>query len=172
MKAHACPRRLALNLRLRSRSAVAAAALAVLLIQTLLVWNFSNLDGSSGGERSGREKRAVIPEKADGQLHRSGLHRRSELSKAAGRDKLRVVSPLFVHVAGWMDERVCACVRVCVRTRVSYMCALASATSELKSSQIRSNLTWHQLEGEPIRRLENGSLTHHDRRNWRFKTFK
>uniref|UniRef100_A0A3Q2YRK5 Xylosyltransferase 1 n=1 Tax=Hippocampus comes TaxID=109280 RepID=A0A3Q2YRK5_HIPCM len=90
MKAHVCPRRLALSLRLRSRSAVAAAALAVLLIQTLLVWNFSNLDGSSGGERNGREKRAVIPEKADGQLHRSGLQRRSELSKAAGRDKLRV----------------------------------------------------------------------------------
>ncbi|XP_077412937.1 xylosyltransferase 1-like isoform X1 [Vanacampus margaritifer] len=88
MKAHACPRSLAH--RLRSRSAVAAAALAVLLIQTLLVWNFSSLDGSPGG----REKRAVGPDKADGQPPRSGLQRRSEppppeLGNAAGRHKLR-----------------------------------------------------------------------------------
>ncbi|KAM9783706.1 xylosyltransferase 1-like [Syngnathus typhle] len=99
MKAHACPRRLAVSLRLRSRSGVAAAALAVLLIQTLLVWNFTSLDGSSGGERSGREKRAVGRDKADWQPPRSGLLRRTEsppqpsqppeLGNAVGRHKLR-----------------------------------------------------------------------------------
>ncbi|XP_061555589.1 xylosyltransferase 1-like isoform X1 [Phycodurus eques] len=77
MNARACPRGPAL----RSRSAAVAAALAVLLVQTLLVWNFSSLDGSSGEKR------------ADGQPPRSGLRRRSEppleLGNAAGRHKLR-----------------------------------------------------------------------------------
>ncbi|XP_057716974.1 xylosyltransferase 1-like [Corythoichthys intestinalis] len=90
MNAHACPRRLSP----RSRSAAVAAALLVLLIQTLLVWNFSSLDGSSGG-RGGRHKRAVGPDKADGQPPGIGARRRSEpappetLGNAAVRHKLR-----------------------------------------------------------------------------------
>lgn len=55
MSAHPCARRLAR----RSRSALLAAALAVLLVQTLIVWNFSSLDpsGGDGGARRSREKR-------------------------------------------------------------------------------------------------------------------
>lgn len=66
MTAHPCARRLAR----RSRSALLAAGLAVLLVQTLIVWNFSSLDpsGGDGGARRGREKResgAAGPDKAD-----------------------------------------------------------------------------------------------------------
>ncbi|XP_077474209.1 xylosyltransferase 1-like [Stigmatopora argus] len=114
MKAPVCrPRRLAT----RSRSAAVAVALLVLLVQTLLVWNFSSLDGSSGrrgggngningngngngngygnGDGGGRHKRAVGPDKADGRTPGNGAHGRSEaappetLGNAATRHKLR-----------------------------------------------------------------------------------
>ncbi|XP_040046698.2 xylosyltransferase 1 [Gasterosteus aculeatus] len=61
----------------RSRSALLIAALAVLLVQTLIVWNFSSLDsaGGDGGARS-REKReedrAGGLRKADGRPQKRG----------------------------------------------------------------------------------------------------
>ncbi|XP_061567677.1 xylosyltransferase 1-like [Cololabis saira] len=90
-----CARRLAR----RSRSALLVAALAVLLVQTIIVWNFSSLDsaGGDGGTRS-REKRAA--ERTGGLDRaeqeppgpRSGLRRRGDPplhGKAAGRHKLQ-----------------------------------------------------------------------------------
>lgn len=55
MNGNPCARRLAR----RSKTALLVVALAVLLLQTLIVWNFSSLD-SAGGDRGAksREKRA------------------------------------------------------------------------------------------------------------------
>ncbi|XP_054614371.1 xylosyltransferase 1-like [Dunckerocampus dactyliophorus] len=90
MSVPACSRRLVR----RSRAAVVVAALAVLLIQTLLVWNFSSLDSSSGGDRGSRsrEKRAAGSDKANRQPPKSGLQRSDPpppLPKAPVRHKLR-----------------------------------------------------------------------------------
>ncbi|XP_061837486.1 xylosyltransferase 1-like isoform X2 [Nerophis lumbriciformis] len=92
MSVPACSRRLAR----RSKAAVVVAALAVLLIQTLLVWNFSSLDASSGGDHGGsrsREKRSAAgADKADRPPPRSGLQRKSDPpphGKAVVRHKLR-----------------------------------------------------------------------------------
>lgn len=75
----------------RSRSALLIAALAVLLVQTLIVWNFSSLDsaGGDGGARS-REKReedrAGGLRKADGRPQKRGdpRHRLQTVRAAAG----------------------------------------------------------------------------------------
>lgn len=75
----------------RSRSALLIAALAVLLVQTLIVWNFSSLDsaGGDGGVRS-REKReedrAGGLRKADGRPQKRGdpRHRLQTVRAAAG----------------------------------------------------------------------------------------
>ena len=94
MNGNPCARRLAR----RSRSALLVAALAVLLVQTLIVWNFSSLDsaGGDGGTRS-REKRADRTggsDKAAREPPRSGLQKRGDpplYGKAAGRHKLQAV---------------------------------------------------------------------------------
>ncbi|KAI3360059.1 hypothetical protein L3Q82_013853 [Scortum barcoo] len=96
MSGNPCARRLAR----RSRSALLVAALGVLLLQTLVVWNFSSLDSSSAGgdggarSREKREERAAGLNKADRERPRRGLQRRSDpppplLGKAAGRHKLQ-----------------------------------------------------------------------------------
>uniref|UniRef100_A0A4W6E093 Xylosyltransferase 1 n=1 Tax=Lates calcarifer TaxID=8187 RepID=A0A4W6E093_LATCA len=95
MNGNPCARRLAR----RSRSALLLAALAVLLVQTLIVWNFSSLDsaGGDGGARSRekREDRAGGLNKADGEHPRRGLRRTGDppppplLGKAAVRHKLQ-----------------------------------------------------------------------------------
>lgn len=97
MNGNPCARRLAR----RSRSALLLAALAVLLVQTLIVWNFSSLDsaGGDGGARSRekREDRAGGLNKADGEHPRRGLRRTGDppppplLGKAAVRHKLQAV---------------------------------------------------------------------------------
>lgn len=95
MNGNPCVRRLAR----RSKSALLVAALAVLLVQTLIVWNFSSLDssGGDGGARSRekREDRAGGFNKADWELPRRGLQKRSDppppLGKAAVRHRLRAV---------------------------------------------------------------------------------
>lgn len=51
MNGNPCARRLAR----RSRSALLLAAASLLLIQTLIVWNFSSLD-SAGGDRGARSR--------------------------------------------------------------------------------------------------------------------
>ncbi|XP_068193653.1 xylosyltransferase 1-like [Antennarius striatus] len=92
MTGNPCARRLAR----RSRSAALAAALAVLLIQTLIVWNFSSLD-SSGGDgaarsREKRESRAGGLHKAAGEQPRRGQQRQDApppLGRAAARHKLQ-----------------------------------------------------------------------------------
>ncbi|CAK6981725.1 xylosyltransferase 1-like [Scomber scombrus] len=91
MKGNPCARKLAR----RSKSALLVAALAVLLVQTLIVWNFSSLD-SSGGDggarnREKREERTAALNKADGEHPRRGLHKRGDplQGKAAARHKLQ-----------------------------------------------------------------------------------
>lgn len=93
-----CARRLARH----SRSALLLAALAVLLVQTLIVWNFSSLDSAAGagdgGARS-REKRddraAAGLNKADREQPRKGLLKRGDppplFGRAAVRHKLQAV---------------------------------------------------------------------------------
>uniref|UniRef100_A0A8C2WFP8 Xylosyltransferase 1 n=1 Tax=Cyclopterus lumpus TaxID=8103 RepID=A0A8C2WFP8_CYCLU len=92
MNGNPCARRLAR----RSKSALLIAALAVLLVQTLIVWNFSSLDsaGGDGGARSRekREERAGGLDKADGHPRRSGLQKKGDpppLGKAAARHRLQ-----------------------------------------------------------------------------------
>ncbi|KAM7387475.1 hypothetical protein PAMA_009880 [Pampus argenteus] len=96
MNSNPCARRLAR----RSKSALLVAALAVLLVQTLIVWNFSSLDsaGGDGGARSRekREERAAGFNKADREQPRRGLQKRGDpppppllLGKAAVRHKLQ-----------------------------------------------------------------------------------
>ncbi|XP_075998779.1 xylosyltransferase 1-like [Genypterus blacodes] len=93
MNGNPCARKLAR----RSRSALLVAALAVLLVQTLIVWNFSSLDSANGDggarSREKREERAVGLNKADGEHPRRGLQRKGNppplLGKAAVRYKLQ-----------------------------------------------------------------------------------
>ncbi|XP_033944219.1 xylosyltransferase 1-like [Pseudochaenichthys georgianus] len=88
-----CPRRLAR----RSKSALLIAALAVLLVQTLIVWNFSSLDSAGGGDggarsREKREERAGGLNKADKEHPRRGLQKKGDpppLGKAAVQHKLQ-----------------------------------------------------------------------------------
>lgn len=95
MNGNPCARRLAR----RSKSALLVAALAVLLVQTLIAWNFSSLDsaGGDGGARSRekREDRAGGLNKADGEHPRRGLQKKGDpplsLGKAAVRHKLQAV---------------------------------------------------------------------------------
>lgn len=121
MTAHPCARRLAR----RSRSALLAAGLAVLLVQTLIVWNFSSLDpsGGDGGARRSREKResrAEGPDKADQWRPLGGppqgrkgdappLQPQPVRGKAAARHKLEAVGSIDTVVFGRVggDERVC-----------------------------------------------------------------
>uniref|UniRef100_A0A3Q3JZK1 Xylosyltransferase 1 n=1 Tax=Monopterus albus TaxID=43700 RepID=A0A3Q3JZK1_MONAL len=88
MNGNPCGRRLAR----RSRSALLLAALAVLLVQTLIVWNFSSLD-SAGRNREEREDRAGGLNKADREHPRTGLKRKGDppppLGRAAVRHKLQ-----------------------------------------------------------------------------------
>lgn len=80
MTGNPCARRLA------RRSALLFCAVAVLLVQTLLVWNFSSLDhggGGHGGARS-RERR---------EDRTGGLNKESTRRKAAVRHQLQAVSP-------------------------------------------------------------------------------
>ncbi|XP_069021515.1 xylosyltransferase 1-like [Embiotoca jacksoni] len=94
MNGNPCARRLAR----RSRSALLVAALAVLLVQTLIVWNFSSLDsaGGDGGarRREKREDRTGGLNKADREPPRRGLQRKVDpppplFGKAAVRHKLQ-----------------------------------------------------------------------------------
>ncbi|KAM9843386.1 xylosyltransferase 1-like [Aulostomus maculatus] len=92
MSVSPCARRLAR----RSRSALLLAALAVLLVQTLIVWNFSSLDSSGGdGGARNRDKRAdrgVRLSEAGSQLPRREPQRRSDPpppGEAAARHQLR-----------------------------------------------------------------------------------
>ncbi|TMS15547.1 Xylosyltransferase 1 [Larimichthys crocea] len=94
MNGNPCARRLAR----RSKSALLVAALAVLLVQTLIVWNFSSLDsaGGDGGARSRekREEQAGGLNKADREPPRRGLQKKGDpppplLGKAAARHKLQ-----------------------------------------------------------------------------------
>lgn len=95
MNGNPCARRLAR----RSKSALLVAALAVLLVQTLIVWNFSSLD-SAGGDRGARsrEKRADRAgglNKAVREPPRRGLLKKGDPAplhgKAAARHKLQAV---------------------------------------------------------------------------------
>ncbi|MED6256145.1 hypothetical protein ILYODFUR_006930 [Ilyodon furcidens] len=95
MNGNPCARRLAR----RSRSALLLAAVSVLLIQTLIVWNFSSLDSAGGdtGARS-REKRDDRTggfNKADKERRWRGLQRKEDPQllhgKAAVRHKLQAV---------------------------------------------------------------------------------
>ncbi|XP_076608009.1 xylosyltransferase 1-like isoform X2 [Chaetodon auriga] len=93
MNGNPCARRLAR----RSKSALLVAALAVLLVQTLIVWNFSSLDSAGGGggarSREKREDRAGGLNKADREHPRRGLQKRGDpplsLGKGAVRHKLQ-----------------------------------------------------------------------------------
>ncbi|XP_034568160.1 xylosyltransferase 1-like [Notolabrus celidotus] len=93
MNGNPCARRLAR----RSKSALLIAALAVLLVQTLIVWNFSSLDsaGGDGGARSRekREDRAGGLNKAEREHPRRGLQKKGDppppIGKAAARHKLQ-----------------------------------------------------------------------------------
>lgn len=94
MNGNPCARKLAR----RSKSALLVAALAVLLVQTLIVWNFSSLDstGGDGGARSRakREDRAGVVHKADGEPPRRGLQEKGDppqRGKAAVGHKLQGV---------------------------------------------------------------------------------
>uniref|UniRef100_A0A665TKK4 Xylosyltransferase 1 n=1 Tax=Echeneis naucrates TaxID=173247 RepID=A0A665TKK4_ECHNA len=88
-----CGRRLARH----SRAALLLAALAVLLVQTLIVWNFSSLDSAAGDggarSREKREDRAGGLHKADWEHPRRGLQKKGDppppLGKAAVRHKLQ-----------------------------------------------------------------------------------
>ncbi|XP_068581876.1 xylosyltransferase 1 [Cebidichthys violaceus] len=90
--------------RRRSKSALLIAALAVLLVQTLIVWNFSSLDSASGDggarSREKREDRAAaaaaaggLNKAADGHHPLRGLQKKGDppppLGKAAVRHKLQ-----------------------------------------------------------------------------------
>lgn len=95
MNGNPCARRLAR----RSKSALLAAALAVMLVQTLIVWNFSSLD-STGGDRGARsrekrEDRAGVLNKGDREHSRRGLQKKGDpppmLGKVAVRHKLQAV---------------------------------------------------------------------------------
>lgn len=95
MTGNPCARRLAR----RSKSALLAAALAVMLVQTLIVWNFSSLD-STGGDRGARsrekrEDRAGGLNKGDREHSRRGLQKKGDpppmLGKVAVRHKLQAV---------------------------------------------------------------------------------
>ncbi|CAG03321.1 unnamed protein product [Tetraodon nigroviridis] len=99
-----CARRLAR----RSRSALIA-ALTVLLVQTLIVWNFSSLDsgedGENGGSSSVREKRerGAGNKAAGGDYFQHGVRQRQHLpplGRGAARHiqqpvRQRRVSPSF-----------------------------------------------------------------------------
>lgn len=95
MNSNPCARKLAR----RSRSALLVAALAVLLVQTLIVWNFSSLDSAGGdGETRSREKREDRSgglNKAGRELPRRGLQKKDDpplpLRKASIRHKLQAV---------------------------------------------------------------------------------
>ncbi|KAJ8413595.1 hypothetical protein AAFF_G00081020 [Aldrovandia affinis] len=97
-----CARRLAR----RSRSALIA-ALTVLLVQTLIVWNFSSLDSGEERENGGsnaREKRDRIGgNKAGSEYLKSGLqeqHLQPPLGKGAVRHKQQPDAYRFVVAAG------------------------------------------------------------------------
>ncbi|XP_043091705.1 xylosyltransferase 1 [Puntigrus tetrazona] len=81
-----CARKLAR----RSRSALIA-ALTVLLVQTLIVWNFSSLDTGEERKDNGREKRDRIGiNKAYSEYQKSGFQKRHQqppLGKASNRHK-------------------------------------------------------------------------------------
>lgn len=66
-----CARRLAR----RSRSALIA-ALTVLLVQTLIVWNFSSLDSGEDRENGGSNVREKRDNKAAGSDFQHGVHQR------------------------------------------------------------------------------------------------
>ncbi|KAM9391898.1 xylosyltransferase 1-like [Pholidichthys leucotaenia] len=95
MNGNPCARRLAR----RSKSALLVAALAVLLVQTLMMWNFSSLDSSAGGDggarsRGKREERTGGLDKADQEQPRKGVQERGDsppqlVGKAAVRHKLQ-----------------------------------------------------------------------------------
>uniref|UniRef100_A0A7N6A3D3 Xylosyltransferase 1 n=1 Tax=Anabas testudineus TaxID=64144 RepID=A0A7N6A3D3_ANATE len=93
MNGNPCARKLAR----RSGSALLVAALAVLLVQTLIVWNFSSLDSAGGdGETRSREKREDRSgglNKAGREPPRRGLQRKDDpplpLRKPSIRHKLR-----------------------------------------------------------------------------------
>ena len=72
MTGNPCARKLAR----RSKPALLVAALAVLLVQTLIVWNFSSLD-SPGGD-GGARRRAKREERAGAEPPRSGQRDRGE----------------------------------------------------------------------------------------------
>lgn len=110
MNGNPCARRMAR----RSKSALLVAALAVLLVQTLIVWNFSSLDstGGDGGARS-REKRADRAgelNKADVEPPRKGLQKQGDppppLGKAAVRHKLQAVGLNTTASVFWMNSAV------------------------------------------------------------------
>ncbi|XP_013856133.1 xylosyltransferase 1, partial [Austrofundulus limnaeus] len=87
MTGNPCTRRLAR----RSRSALLLCALVVLLLQTLVVWNFSSLDpggGGHGGARS-REKREDRTGGLNKEPPRRGSQRRGQ--QAAVRHQLQAV---------------------------------------------------------------------------------
>ncbi|XP_010775059.1 xylosyltransferase 1-like [Notothenia coriiceps] len=98
-----CPRRLAR----RSKSALLIAALAVLLVQTLIVWNFSSLDSAGGGDggarsREKREERAGGLNKADKEHPRRGLQKKGDpppLGKAAVQHKLQALCDSVVKIS-------------------------------------------------------------------------
>ncbi|XP_075310622.1 xylosyltransferase 1-like [Odontesthes bonariensis] len=89
MNGNPCARRLAR----RSRSALLVAALAVLVVQTLIVWNFSSLDsaGRDGGARSRekREERTAGLNKADTEHPRRGLLRKGDPPPLHGKVAVR-----------------------------------------------------------------------------------
>lgn len=89
-----CARKLAR----RSRSALIA-ALTVLLVQTLIVWNFSNLDTGEDRKDNAREKRDRIGiNKAYSEYPKSGFqkkHHQPPLGKASIRQKQQPVRQNF-----------------------------------------------------------------------------
>lgn len=96
MSGSPCARRLARH----SRSALLLAAVAVLLVQTLIVWNFSSLDSAAGGDggarsREKREDRAAGLNKADSEHPRKALLKKGDppplFGRAAARHKLQAV---------------------------------------------------------------------------------
>lgn len=95
MNGNPCARRLAR----RSKSALLVGALAVLLVQTLIVWNFSSLDssGGDGGVRSRekREDRTGELNKAEREHPKGVLQKKGDpplpRGKAAVRQKLQAV---------------------------------------------------------------------------------
>lgn len=108
MNGNSCARRLAR----RSKSALLAAALVVMLVQTLIVWNFSSLD-STGGDRGARsrekrEDRAGGLNKGDMEHSRRGLQKKGDpppmLGKVAVRHKLQAV--------GLNESRLVVCIEM------------------------------------------------------------